>query len=219
MAVESSIDPTSNSTNTYLAANNNNALLTGGFSGLGTGLYGSPLYGNTMMMGGGPFSGVYQVLWGVQNVIFSLHQVVQLLGTNQQALQQIVESLTNMVDKALSTFSELRALQVQEEEQATEAQRKRRSRLKALRWAMLASASWLVYKLLRRLSLARRRRRLTYPQQGGGGTLLSPSSYYTPSVPSLYPSPNAYYPNTAGPYTNMPLGSMGMTPGSSSGFF
>ena len=130
----------------------------------GGGMYGSPYYGGPMMTMGGPFSGVYQVLFGVQNVVFSLTQAVQLMGTNQHALQQAFDSLTGMMDHAIATFHELRALEAMEVANETKEQQRRRRRLKALRWALMMSASWLVYKIIRRLTT--RRRRLGYEPRG-----------------------------------------------------
>lgn len=125
-----------------------------------------------MMMtgGGGPFSGLYQVLFGVQNIVFSLTQAVQLLGTNQHALQQALDSLMGMIDHGLATFQELRALEAQQKERETEEQRRRRQRLKVLRWSLVVGSSWLLYKIIRRVTSLRttkgRRRRI--PAAGGG---------------------------------------------------
>lgn len=116
---------------------------------------GMPYYGGGTMMGGGPFSGIYQILFGVQNVIFSLTQAVQLVGTNQQALQHALDSVTKMVDSAISTFAELRALEAQKT--YTPEEQRRRKRLQALRWALVMGGSWLVYKIIRRLTSKQKR--------------------------------------------------------------
>jgi hypothetical protein len=165
---------------------------------MGGGMMGGGMMGGGMMGGGmmgGPFSGLYQVLFGVQNVVFSIGQAVQVLGMNQQALQQAFDSLTSMMDHAIATFHELRALEAMQTEKETEEQKKRRRRLKAIRWALVMGSSWLVFKIIRRLTS--RRRRLQYDgsqalTRTGGGYTSSPygdtgggaygSSMYGPSV-------------------------------------
>lgn len=127
-----------------------------GYGGYGMGGMMSPM----MMMPGSPFSGLYQVLFGVQNVVFSLSQAIQVLGMNQQAIQQAFDSLVNMFDHAVATFHELRAIEAMQIEKETEEQKRRRRRLKAIRWAILMGGSWLVYKLIHRITTGKRRRRL-----------------------------------------------------------
>lgn len=132
----------------------------------GGGMYGSPfMYGGGMPMMGGPFSGVYQLLFGVQNVVFSVTQAIHLMGTNQQAIQHAFESLTKMMDHALATFQELRTLEATEHANESEEKRKRRQRLKTLRWAFVVGSSWLLYKVIRQITTSRRRKRLGY--EGG----------------------------------------------------
>lgn len=146
------------------------------------GVYGSPYYGAPMMMG--PFSGIHQVLFGVQNVVFSLTQAVQLLVTNQHAIQQAFDSLTGMMDHMVSTFHEMRALEAMERGSETKEQQRRRRRLKALRWALTMSASWLLYKIIRRLTS--RRRRLGYGEATGYPAITPRSPYSTGYNPMMY---------------------------------
>ncbi len=120
-----------------------------------------PYYGGGAGGMMGPFSGLHQVLFGVQNVIFSVTQAVQLMGTNQQALQLAFDSVTKMVDSAIATFCELRALEAKQE--YTAEQQRQRKRLRALRWAMVMGGSWLVYKVVRRLTSKPKRLSSTYP--------------------------------------------------------
>lgn len=170
-----------------------------------SGMYASPYYGGMppMMGGGGPFSGVYQVLFGVQNVVFSVTQAVQLMGTNQHALQQAFDSLTGMIDHAIATFHELRALEANESAKETEEQKRRRRRLKALRWAFVMGTSWLLAKIIRRLTTSRRRR-IGYDSSNNAGAIgrgMMPYSGY-------------------GSSSNLGFGSMysgGLGPGSSGG--
>jgi hypothetical protein len=116
--------------------------------------------------GMGPFSGIYQVLYGVQNVVLSVTQAVQLVGMNQQLLQQAWESISHMIDHASATFYEMRALEQQQQQQQnnreeTEKVKQHQRRLKALRYALVFGGSWLTYKMVRAILFhARDKRRL-----------------------------------------------------------
>jgi len=149
---------------------------------------GMPYYGGVGGAMMGPFSGLHQLLFGIQNVIFSLTQAVHLMGTNQQALQLALDSITKMVDTALATFYELRALEAQKE--YTPEEQRRRKRLRALRWALLMGGSWLVMKIVRRLTTSSRRKRLTNYQHHAYGP---PSSYYVGGMSSNAGSMIPYY--------------------------
>jgi hypothetical protein len=162
--------------------------------------YGNGYYGNSgmmmmppMYMGGmGPFSGVYQVLYGVQNIVFSISQAVQLVGMNQQLLQQAWESLSQMFDHAIATFHEMRALEHQLNREETEEDKQRRKRLKALRYALVFGGSWVAYKIVRGLLLQKRnnnRRRLAASNTTGGSGNMG--SYFGASATSPYSS--SYY--------------------------
>ena len=131
-----------------------------------------PYYGGGAGGMMGPFSGLHQVLFGVQNVIFSVTQAVQLMGTNQQALQLAFDSVTKMVDSAIATFCELRALEAQRE--YTPEQQRQRKRLRALRWAMVMGGSWLVYRVVRRITSKRKRLSNTFPHLASsfGGAMI-----------------------------------------------
>jgi hypothetical protein len=186
------------------AANNNLGMMGGGLGGgmmspYGGGMYGSPFGMPSPMMGGmGPFSGVYQVLFGIQNVVFSVTQAVQLMGTNQHALQQAFDSLTGMIDHAIATFYELRALEATQTAKDTEEQKSRRRRLKALRWAFVTGTSYLLYKIIRRLTTSRRRRigydgTNTGPATRGSNAMVPYSGYNNNSgFGSIYGSGGGY---------------------------
>jgi uncharacterized membrane protein len=185
-AEESSSDALNGATNGLSGNNSMNLASVSPYSGIGggmMGMYGSPyggygMMGSPMMMGGlggvGPFSGLYQVLFGVQNVVFSLGQVVSILGMNQQAMQQVFDSISSALDQAIASYHELRALEAIEKEQESEEQKKRRRRLKTMRWALVAGTSWLVYKLLWRLVTSSRRKRLRHGEgRANGGGLVN----------------------------------------------
>ena len=161
-----------------------------------------------MMMGGfggvvgGPLSGLYQALYGLQNVVFSISQAVHLVGMNQQALQQAWESLSQMVDHAVSTFNEMRALEAKGRETESEEDKQRRKRLKALRYALVFGGSWLAYKLARHLLFQKRRNR-HYPNSH----MLHSSSSYPYDAAS---TSRAIMPSTYNNGYGMGPGSFGM---------
>lgn len=109
------------------------------------------------------FSGINQTMYGVQNLIVSISQVIQVVGTNQQALQHAWESLNKMVDQAVATFAEMRALESIEREIETEEDRRRRKRLKALRYALVFGGGWFACKMIRNLLF--RKKRLVHQQR------------------------------------------------------
>eukprot|EP00539_Tryblionella_compressa_P004261 CAMPEP_0178746334 /NCGR_PEP_ID=MMETSP0744-20121128/7755_1 /TAXON_ID=913974 /ORGANISM="Nitzschia punctata, Strain CCMP561" /LENGTH=332 /DNA_ID=CAMNT_0020399541 /DNA_START=51 /DNA_END=1049 /DNA_ORIENTATION=- len=198
--------------NNTMGAYNSGSLLS---SPYGSGFYGGGGGGMMMMpppmyMGGsgnmGPLSGLYQVLYGVQNVVFSISQAVQLVGMNQQLLQQAWESLTQMVDHAIATFYEMRALEqhmknsITREE--TEEEKQRRRRLKALRYALVFGGSWLAYKLVRMLLLKTkrshgRRRLLETTNNPTAGLLNNNNSFYNSTSVGPYGMSTPPYNNTS----------------------
>lgn len=163
-------------TPTDAAANpllNSTALMSpyGGGGMYGGGMYGSMYGGGGMMMPpmlGGPLSGLNQFLFGVQTVLFSLGQAVQIVGMNTQAFQQLLESATTMLDHALATYRDMRALEQQSREGESEEDMKRRRRLKALRWAMIVGVTYMGYRFIRRILRARLRRKLLLAAAHGG---------------------------------------------------
>jgi hypothetical protein len=154
----------------------------------------SPYYGgmSPMMTGGGPFNSLNQFLYGIQTVVFSLSQAVQLLGMNQQVLQQAFDSLSSMMDHAISTFHELRALEAMDHASETEEQRHRRKRLKTIRWCLMAAGSYIVYKLIRRITSKKRKQISAGPNTnvgstsalgyGGPSSMMYGNSSYRPSM-------------------------------------
>ena len=94
-------------------------------------------------------SGLNQMVYSIQSIVFSISQAIHMVGTNQQVLQQAWESLNKMVDNAVLTFHEIRAAERSIEANESEEERNRRKRLKALRYAFVFGGSWLAYKLVR----------------------------------------------------------------------
>lgn len=134
-----------------------------GMSGMGYGGMYSPYggmyspYGGGMgmpMMMTGPLSNLNQFLFGVQNVIFSLSQAIQIVSMNTQALQQLLDAAMHLLDKAWSTWKDMLLeyeRQIPLGRPETEEDRIRRRRVRILRWTLATAASYAVYKLVRRV--------------------------------------------------------------------
>lgn len=120
----------------------------------GGGMYGGA-YGGVGLHGG-PMSNLNQLLFGVQNVIFSLTQAVQIIGMNTEAVKKLLESGIAMFDHAVATWQEMKALEDASRESESEEDRKRRRRLRALRWALTTAVMYAGYSLVRQV-LSRRR--------------------------------------------------------------
>ena len=106
------------------------------------------------MMYGGTSSSLHQLLFGVQNVIFSLTQAVQIIGMNTEAVKSLLTHATTLIDHAVATWKEqahhLLEQQQQRQNDAPESvdQRKRRRRLRAIRWALTTVGTYAAYKVL-----------------------------------------------------------------------
>lgn len=169
-----------------------------GMYGGGAGIYGAGgmgMYG-TMAGLGGPMSGLNHFLFGIQNVIFSLSQAVQIIGMNTEAVKHLLESATAMFDHAVARWQELRALEAAHRHTESPEARKRRRRLRALRWALVAGVTYAGYAFVRKLlqwssgSSRQRRHRLTME---AAATPTSPSTYH--SYAPLYGSNSSDYPS------------------------
>jgi parvulin-like peptidyl-prolyl isomerase len=109
---------------------------------------------------------VYQVIYGAQNLIFSLSQIIQLIGANQRQLNHAWESLNQLIEHAVSTFNEMRAIdKMREENEETHDQKQKQKRLRTLRYAFFFGGSWFLYKLLRYLLFRKKSKRLLNGQR------------------------------------------------------
>lgn len=80
---------------------------------------------------------------------------------NTQAIHQLLDTAYNMLDHALKTYSEMRTLEkLQEHEAETEEDKKRRRRLRALRWALVVLISYTGYRVVRLAFSKKNRKRL-----------------------------------------------------------
>lgn len=140
---------------------------------------------------------------------------------NTQALQQLLDTGTQMFDHALNTFKEMRELDALQAAEESEEEQKRKRRLKALRWALIMGAAYGGYRLIRRI-LRRKRQIGMYPANqsptraiqplyngyqhhssyGAAASPYAPSAYGGAASPyygggsSMYPPPTGY----GGPY-------------------
>ena len=139
---------------------------------------------------------------------------------NTQALHQLYGQAMSMLDSALSTLSEMRALEQRmskSETEMTEEEKKRRRRLKALRWSFLLGVSYMGYRFV--LKWVRRRRQLKefykmqmHNDQSGMGSsrsaLANSQSYDIHSNHQNYP--NGYRHHGQPSYSNYDGSSLGM---------
>jgi hypothetical protein len=164
-------------------------LLGGGFGSL----LGSPYGGGYGGMPSGPFSGLNQFLFGVQNLVFSLSQAVQIVGMNTHAIQQLLESATAMFDHAVATWQEMQVVEASNIARETEEMKKRRRRLRALRWALVTAFTYSGYKLIRYLLCSRQRQlleqqRLLPQPMLYGGPHAGTEAYNAPMQPYYGPA-------------------------------
>jgi len=127
---------------------------------------------------GGPLSSLNQALFTVQSVILSLGQAVQIVGMNTAALQQLLESAAAMMNHAIHVYKELRVLELASQQTESLEDKKKRRRLRALRWCIMVGVSYAAYKLVRvALFGASRRRRIDQHSAttGSSGSPLSTS--------------------------------------------
>lgn len=137
----------------------------GGYYGGGTGYGGGyNYYGQLPPLG--PMSSLNQFLFGVQSVIFSLSQAVQIIGMNTEAVKHLFESVSAMFDHAVASWQEMRALEFQARDVETPEARKRRRRLRSLRWALACAITYAGYSVIRKLLSSARRRTKRYLPAG-----------------------------------------------------
>ena len=160
--------------NSYNPMNPSNSMY-GNYGGFG---------GNSMMMmpptlpmfgggGAGPFSTITNYLLGIQNVIMSIGQVVQIVSFNASSLQQLCESVLAMFEHAIRSWHEQqqqnRLLKrdntggiwndnndVRTPEEIQKALQQRR-RLRALRYTVTIAISYAIYSIIRKVLFQQQR--------------------------------------------------------------
>jgi len=185
------------------------------------GMYGGGFSGEQISGLGHP--GITNFLFSVQSVVFSLGQTMQIISMNSQALSQMCQSTKQMIEQAVKNLIEFKSqfenFMISCDKHATshtltnsEQDRKRRRKLKAIRWTLAMTVTFMGYKLVR-YAMQRRRRRpqnlmiepppqLTghLPYYGGhwNGYARGPIDYHGYNIQQQsggYPSTNpSYYP-------------------------
>jgi hypothetical protein len=149
----------------------------------------------------GPFSNITNYLLGLQNVILSIGQVVQIISFNTNSLQQLCESVLAMFEHAVRTWHEQLPAATTDAREASEPQQQQR-RIRALRYAAAVAFTYLGYTIVRAIRNRYRHRRNHSTRQ----------LEYAP--PIAYPPPLQYPPPTVpmSPYYNTPYPQSGMPP-------
>lgn len=93
---------------------------------------------------------------------------------NTQALHQLYNQAIAMFDQALSAIHELKTLEANDNVQLSDEEKKKRRRLKAIRWSIVFGISYAGYSFIRKW-LRKRKQYREYMRQGGRN-LLSQSS-------------------------------------------
>lgn len=166
-----------NSFNSGLSGGPHNMMGMNYMGGLGMG-YGMGYMGGMGGMGGMPMlpgymSNITNFLFGFQQVVFSIGQAVQIVSMNTNALQHFVNSGIHMSQSAKQTFEEFQqkyfdftqiltltqdSVKVKHgvliegkgsDDDSIEMKKKKR-RLKAIRWSMLLLVSYTCYRIVRR---------------------------------------------------------------------
>jgi hypothetical protein len=171
----------------------------GGMYGGGSGMMLGGMYGGAA--GGGPLSGLNQALYGFQSLILSLGQAVQIVGMNTAALQQLLESTCKMVDHAIHVYRDMRALEIASQHSELPEDKKRRRRLRALRWCIMLSVSYAGYKIIRMAFFRKKNMRII--EYGGGGA--APTQYQQGSS-AMVPYSQGY---NSSNYNSSPYGGYG----------
>ncbi len=92
----------------------------------------------------------------------------KVLGMNTQALNQLYHQAIAMMDQALSTIHELKTLEeTNDNGELSEEEKKKRRRLKAIRWSIVFGISYAGYSLFRKW-LRKRRYYKEYMSRTGG---------------------------------------------------
>jgi hypothetical protein len=123
---------------------------------------------------------------------------------NAEAVKHLLESAVAMFDHAAATWHEMQALEAQGRATESEEMKKRRRRLRALRWALVAAVTYAGYAVIRKLLSSRRRRPAI--EAGPQGAYNVPTYYNSSAYAPPPPTYGGYgsYPSatTAGPYNS-----------------
>jgi hypothetical protein len=176
----------------------------------------APMLGTTTA--GGPFSTITNYLLGIQNVIMSIGQVVQIISFNASSLQQLSESILAMIEHAIRSWHEQQQQQSNQRlwnpstadawnnnnngrtPEEIQKEEKMQRRLRALRYTVTIALSYIGYSIIRKVFFpkqhpARHLHGMEYSQIHGNNNnnntmMTTPSMYHVHSHNTdLYPPP------------------------------
>ena len=152
----------------------------GGLMGMNNGFMNPMMGGMGMMMGNNNFS---SLVFNFQQLVFSASQAIQVVGMNAEVLKQIANSIKDMsitLNESARIFVKEVSNQIASENEKrnmkdTREEKKRRRKLKVIRWSMALVGSYALYRLVKLLFGKRR----NHPHMLMNGAHRSTS--YTPS--------------------------------------
>jgi hypothetical protein len=100
---------------------------------------------------------------------------------NTQAIQQLLDTASTMLDHALKTYKEMRALEARNNESESEEDKKQRRRLRALRWMMIATVTYAGYRVIKLAFRRRKQRELMLDSRYPNGGMNSRQGAYPSS--------------------------------------
>ena len=119
---------------------------------------------------------------------------------NTQAFHQLLDAGTTMLDHAIVSWKDMRKLEQRSLENETEEDKKRRRRLRALRWCMIVGVCYTAYRFVRKVVQAHMRRKqfLLLGASNNSGAAIVPAAHHQHYPPMARGSPPSSYP----PYYN-----------------
>jgi hypothetical protein len=161
-----------------LGGYNNGMMMMGGYGGYPT------------TYGAGPLSWVNQCMFGIQNLLFSVTQVIQIVSMNTNTVQQLYEAVRTILQHAVQAYQQHIALDdsptssrgIHTMQQRQELAQRRR-KLRMIRSALVSLALYTGYKLVRWLFTKNSRTRKTLSQPIYGNQWGSTNSP-TPAIAS-----------------------------------
>lgn len=112
----------------------------------------------------------------------------KIIGMNTHAIQQLLDTASTMLDHALKTYKEMRALEARINESESEEDKKQRRRLRALRWMMIATVTYAGYRVIKLAFRRRKQRELILDSMYPNGGMHSRQGTYPSSRIDMAPN-------------------------------
>jgi hypothetical protein len=162
-----------------LGGYNNGMMMMGGYGGYPT------------AYGAGPLSWVNQCMFGIQNLLFSVTQVIQIVSMNTNTVHQLYEAVRTILQHAVQAYQQHIALDdsptsskgihtVQQRQELAQ----RRRKLRMIRSALVSLTLYTGYKLVRWLFTKNSRTRQTLSQPAFYGNQWHSTGSPTPAIAS-----------------------------------